>query len=581
MRNSLRFRITVIFISLATVPLLIVSLLLAQRNFSALSEQAINLQSEIAQRVAEDVANLIENRVNELSLLVNTRNIMLLETDERINTISGLLTNQETYENITLLDSDGQEIVRVEDLKVFSEDELTNRADLPEFLEPQTTGQIYYSPIQFNETTGEPFMIVAIPAYDVRSGEFSGVLTANLRFRTIWDLMSATRLPGNGVVYLVDAENRVVAHRDPGIVLQGTTIELPAEDGFYPGLASEDAAIASASDTFGTQTLRTVAEQESNEALALAISNFYLTLVAIVVALIAAVIFSVLAAQQIVGPIEYMAITTEAVAAGDLSQEIEIDRKDEIGTLAKAFNLMTAQLRELIGSLEQLVTQRTRALEASMEVSRSVSTILDQRQLVSEVVEQVGRAFDYYHVHIYTVDENTNDLIMTGGTGEAGQALLGGGHKIAAGKGLVGRAATTKSTVLVSNVEEEEGWLPNPLLPDTKAEIAVPMVIGNQVLGVLDVQQNEAGSLTEADAQLLESVANQVAIALRNARLFEEAQTQARQEAIVNAIGQKLQTAADIESVLQIAAQELGNVLNTKRAVVQLGTTIQDENGHQ
>jgi GAF domain-containing protein/HAMP domain-containing protein len=287
-----------------------------------------------------------------------------------------------------------------------------------------------------------------------------------------------------------------------------------------------------------------------------------------------------LLARQIVRPIEELAATSEAVANGDLSQEIEVKRNDEIGKLATAFNLMTTQLRDLIGGLEKLVTERTRALEASMEVSRSVSTILDQRQLVSEVVEQVRGAFNYYHVHIYTVDENTNDLIMAGGTGEAGQALLGGGHKIASGKGLVGRAATTKSTILVSDVEEEEGWLPNPLLPDTQAEIAVPMVIGEQVFGVLDVQQNEAGSLTETDAQLLESVANQVAIALRNARLYEGAQTQARQETIANSIGQKLQTAADIESVLQIAAQELGKALKTQRATIQLGTMTRDENGH-
>lgn len=328
-----------------------------------------------------------------------------------------------------------------------------------------------------------------------------------------------------------------------------------------------------------TETLANLRSTSNSQQIIIQNVNTQFVILGIAVFLIA--IISSLVIRATLRPIGTLTEASIDIANGNFDREVPVEGNDELSTLAEAFNSMTKQLRGMFGTLEQRVSDRTRALEASMEVSRSVSTILDQQQLVSEVVEQVRGAFDYYHVHIYTVDEYTSDLIMAGGTGEAGQALLGGGHKIAPGKGLVGRAATTKSTILVSNVEEEAGWLPNPLLPDTKAEIAVPMIIGEQVLGVLDVQQNEAGSLTEVDAQLLESVANQVAIALRNARLYAGVQIQARQDAIANSIGQKLQTAADIESVLQIAAQELGKALNSQRATVQLSTVDQDENGHQ
>lgn len=274
-------------------------------------------------------------------------------------------------------------------------------------------------------------------------------------------------------------------------------------------------------------------------------------LILLVVGLVLAILFAILNTISITRPLAELRAGTESFQKGNLLAEIPTGGNDELTVIARIFNSLARQIRELITDLEKRVEDRTKALATSTEVSRRLSTILDQKELVTEVVNQVNNAFGYYHAQIYFFDDNRENLVMAGGTGEAGQALLAQFHKIGIGRGLVGRAADTNQPVLVSNTLENPDWLPNPLLPETKSEIALPITLGNQVLGVLDVQHNIVNGLQQSDVDSLQSIANQVAVALQNIRQYESTQKIASDMGVVANVGIATSTISDPDRLLQ------------------------------
>jgi putative methionine-R-sulfoxide reductase with GAF domain len=296
-------------------------------------------------------------------------------------------------------------------------------------------------------------------------------------------------------------------------------------------------------------------------------------LAAFIVALIVSVA-GFLFSQILSGPIIRLTQVAETIAGGDINIQAKVETGDEIGTLAGTFNRMTLQLREFITNLEERVAARTKDLETVAEVGTATATILETDKLLQEVVDLSKERFKLYHSHIYLLDEAGENLVLARGAGEAGRQMKEKGLSIPLNReqSLVARAAREQKGITVNDVTLAPDFLPNPLLPNTRSELAVPMIVGGKVIGVFDVQSDVVGRFTDSDINIQTTLAAQVSTSIQNVRSFEQSKAQADLESLVNSIGQKIQSANTMEDTLQTAIRELGLALGASRVTANIQT---------
>ncbi|HVU09934.1 MAG TPA: histidine kinase dimerization/phospho-acceptor domain-containing protein, partial [Phototrophicaceae bacterium] len=199
--------------------------------------------------------------------------------------------------------------------------------------------------------------------------------------------------------------------------------------------------------------------------------------------------------------------------------------------LLNEFESRREELADLVASLEDRVAERTRDLTIAANVSRQITQVLDLERLLPELTELTRANFNLYHVSIFLYDETITTLHLQAGTGAAGRQMASENKQFTLGeRGIVPLAAREHVPQIINDTEKSSEHLPNPILPDTHSEVALPMILGERLIGVLDLQSAQTNAFSDDDVKVLTTLAEQIAIAVRNAQLFTEAQ-QARHEA--------------------------------------------------
>lgn len=190
------------------------------------------------------------------------------------------------------------------------------------------------------------------------------------------------------------------------------------------------------------------------------------------------------------------------------------------GVMAFAIDITKSKQLEL--EIQESLVRRGEQVELTTQVAQEIAFAKDINEIFERVVTLVKERFNYYHAQIFRYSPTTDAMELVAGYGKTGEKMLKAGHKLVVGQGVVGIAAATAHTMLAADVSQDRDWRPNPYLPNTKAELAVPIKFQDEVLGILDVQSKHAGAISQDDVLLLENLAGQIAIAIENARLRDE-----------------------------------------------------------
>jgi len=412
---------------------------------------------------------------------------------------------------------------------------------------------------------------VAEPVYI--QNRFRGVVAADIQLSTLTEQVATIQVGKSGYAFMLDNEGRVLSMPQAGYELFGldpdvfstakfseqtllgqgssklqnlvesmvagetglTTVSFNNANIYiaYARIQSNGYSLAIVVPVSEMQTSIVITQNEMDLQIRSAINT---AIIILIVLLVVAVLVSLGLGQIIAAPVKRLTQTANQILDGNLSAQAEVTSTDEIGTLAEAFNAMTSQLGEMLVGLERTIDNRTSELsvisqsnerrakqfQSISQVARTISSTLDFDNLLNQITNVISREFGFYHVGVFLLDAIGEYAILSAANSDGGQAMLARGHRLEVGeKGLVGFVASTGNPRVALDVGSDAVYFNNPDMPNTRSEIALPLRVGENVIGVLDVQSTEPNAFSEEDVNILSALSDQVSIAIQNARQNE------------------------------------------------------------
>jgi GAF domain-containing protein/HAMP domain-containing protein len=525
-------------------------------------QAALERLAAIATLKQSEINTWIANEQQELDLIANTpfvrskllyvlstqtQDPLIAATHDQLQEYFAVITARGgSFEELFLLDASGRVLLSNDASQVGA-----SHARQAYYVKGQAGP--YVHPPYYSLFTAAPSIVIAQPIQD-NVGRVWGVLAARLNLDEVANVMKEEAgLGQTGDTYLVNAASLLLTPPRFGQELRAGQ-ELRTE-GVKRGLALGTSASSAhaGSSTYTNYRGRLVlgtyrwfpefqmvllAEQEVSETLALTRDILVVGLAVLLVIGSVAAGVALLVSRRITRPLVGLTATANLIASGDLSQPVpHTERQDEIGMLAWAFERMSQQLHDLITGLEKQVAARTRQwqeanyklqrraiqLEAVTLVGRAVTSILSLDDLLLEVVNLIRSRFDFYHAGIFLLDESGTWAVLRQATGEAGQSMLARKHQLAVGgQSMVGWVTANRQPRIALDVGADAIHFKNPDLPHTRSELVLPLIVGERVLGALDVQSVDEAAFDEEDVVILSLMADQVAVAINNAITFSQ-----------------------------------------------------------
>jgi GAF domain-containing protein/HAMP domain-containing protein len=577
-KSPLRIRLLLVFLLLVLIPVIVTSLVGSIQNASTVQQQTFQrLQGAASLKTAWIHAwqeSLKTNLAQVLAAYGSPEEVEILEAllkdappglRERVrDDFKENIEKTGLYAEIFLINPQGDVI-----LSTLLEREGTQASGQPYFADLISNGtwtadgSSTATPIFFDANTGETGLMAIVPVTG-QAGELIALLAGRADLGRLEKIMlEPASLGETGETYLIISPSGSAApagsaaspEESPVLLTPSRFAGYPSgrtvwpSEGIRTGLQERAGGVGKYRGYRGETVLGVfrwlpelgavlLAEQEETELIGDRYTHLTLTYGIAVIAFLFTGLAAWIVTRRMLRPLENLAkvagqISGGQISAGQVHASLEIQpgpgQEGEVGEVVQAFNSLADRLSGLTSTLEQRVAARTIELErrslqlqVAAEVARETTAMHDMEGLLKRAVDLIRERFGFYHAGIFLVDEKGEWAVLRSATGEAGQTMLERGHRLRVGEeGIVGFVTGTGQPRIALDVGADAMHFKNPLLPDTRSEMALPLKAAGKVIGALDVQSTAEAAFSEDDVQVLQTMAGQVAVAIDNARLFQ------------------------------------------------------------
>jgi nitrate/nitrite-specific signal transduction histidine kinase len=389
------------------------------------------------------------------------------------------------------------------------------------------------------------------------TNEFMGSITGmfyigEISVSNFYDGITENQIGKGGSTYLLDGNSRVIYHSDTNRIGEDFSSHVVVQqiqngqEGAFRTRGVDDLDIVASFAPIPDTNWSLVVE-ESWVTLTSGSRGYQRSLLLLLVLGVALPAFVVIVGiGRVMRPIEDLISAAQEVASGRFGQTIIAQTGDEIGELAKQFNLMSAQLKESYAHLEQRVTDRTKELATLNTIAAVASHTLDLNELLDDTLEMVLETLGFTSGAIYLMDLNKSELQMASHRG------LSEAFRVVVARGIISaKAAETGESIVIDDILETPDP-PRQVVDEGYRSLAsIPLLAKGQVVGVLTIASPQVRRFSQQDVDLLLSIGNQIAVAIENARLFTSEQRRAEQFSVISEVGGHISSILDVENLLE------------------------------
>jgi signal transduction histidine kinase len=532
---------------------------------------AAALQSELASVTGERIRDFVRRKIDRFSDNANALALYQLGSKEQQLLLGLLVKNDSSFTHASIMDSQGMEVLKVSDRRVYFPSDLTDQSKSPKFIKA-LKGEDFISPVH-TSNQAQPYVTLAIPLWGAAQS-VAGVVSAEADLSFLWEAIGKIRFGTAGYAYLVDERGNLIAHSDAALVLKQMNLgQVAGVKKFLRNPTRSDSTPAQEGRGLtGNPVLVTYApvrelgwavilEEPVDAALASVEILKRSALVFLVVGLFVGVAIIAWVSQKITRPIQELRQDVATIGAGNLEHRTNIKTGDEIEELATEFNKMTDALQNSYATLEQKVEQRTKEISALYEVTTEVNQSLALKDILHAVIAKITEIFRFETTRIFLFNDEMEELELRASY-EVSPEHVTGVRVFKRGEGVIGRVAESSEPMIFEDIRTDPQYA---MLSSSKATrnanlsffALFPIRTQSRVFGVILFNARSPRKLTRDEVRLLTSMSEHLAVAVEKARLFRQSETRSQQLSVLNTIGAALSQSLDLEMVLKEAIEKM------------------------